>query len=130
MEERVTFYTNLNRKQISEQYRKADVYVVPSTGEPASITVIEAMAFSVPAISGSDNGTASYIDYGKTGYVFEDNDKKDLIEKLNKIICDRDNLVKMGAAGYEHVKAHFQFRNYYDRIEEILENMRNDQISQ
>lgn len=130
LEERVTFYTNLNRKQISEQYRKADVYVVPSTGEPASITVIEAMAFSVPAISGSDNGTASYIDYGKTGYVFEDNDKKDLIEKLNKIICDRDNLVKMGAAGYEHVKAHFQFRNYYDRIEEILENMRNDQISQ
>lgn len=130
LEERVTFYTNLNRKQISEQYRKADVYVVPSTGEPASITVIEAMAFSVPAISGSDNGTASYIDYGKTGYVFEDNDKKDLIEKLNKIICDRDNLVKMGAAGYEHVKAHFQFRNYYDRIEEILENMRNDQMSQ
>lgn len=130
LEERVTFYTNLNRKQISEQYRKADVYVVPSTGEPASITVIEAMAFSVPAISGSDNGTASYIDYGKTGYVFEDNDKKDLIEKLNKIICDRDNLVKMGAAGYEHVKAHFQFRNYYDRIEEIMENMRNDQTSQ
>lgn len=130
LEERVTFYTNLNRKQISEQYRKADVYVVPSTGEPASITVIEAMAFSVPAISGSDNGTASYIDYGKTGYVFEDNDKKDLIEKLNKIICDRDNLVKMGAAGYEHVKAHFQFRNYYDRIEGIMENMRNDQTSQ
>lgn len=130
LEERVTFYTNLNRKQISEQYKKADVYVVPSTGEPASITVIEAMAFSVPAISGSDNGTASYIDYGKTGYVFEDNDKKDLIEKLNKIICDRDNLVKMGAAGYEHVKAHFQFRNYYDRIEEIMENMRNDQTSQ
>lgn len=127
LNERVTFYTNLNRKQISEQYRKADVYVVPSTGEPASITVIEAMAFSVPAISGSDNGTASYIDYGKTGYVFEDNNKQDLINKLEKIICDRDNLVKMGAAGYEHVKAHFQFGNYYDRIEEILENMKNDQ---
>lgn len=127
LNERVTFYTNLNRKQISEQYRKADVYVVPSTGEPASITVIEAMAFSVPAISGSDNGTASYIDYGKTGYVFEDNNKQDLINKLEKIICDRDNLVKMGAAGYEHVKAYFQFGNYYDRIEEILENMKNDQ---
>lgn len=129
LEENVTFFTNLNRKQISEQYRKADVYVVPSTGEPASITVIEAMSFSVPAISGSDNGTASYIDYGKTGYVFEDNDKKDLIEKLEKIICDRENLVKMGAAGYEHVKAHFQFRNYYDRIEEIMRHMKKDQIS-
>lgn len=126
LEDKVTFYRNLNRKQISEQYRKADVYVVPSTGEPASITVIEAMAFSVPAISGTDNGTASYIDYGKTGYVFEDNDKEDLTDKLEKIICDRENLVKMGAAGYTHVKEHFQFRNYYGCIEEILKKMDED----
>ena len=123
LEDKVTFYRNLNRKEISEQYSKADVYVVPSTGEPASITVIEAMAFSVPAISGTDNGTASYIDYGKTGYVFEDNDKEDLKDKLEKIICDRENLMKMGAAGYDHVREHFQFRNYYGRIEEILKKM-------
>ncbi|MDE6846694.1 MAG: glycosyltransferase family 4 protein [Lachnospiraceae bacterium] len=130
LEDKVTFYRNLNRQEIAEQYRKADVYVVPSTGEPASITVIEAMAFSVPAISGTDNGTASYIDYGKTGYVFEDNDKEDLTDKLEKIICDRENLVQMGAAGYDHVKEHFQFRNYYGCIEEILKKMDEDQKNQ
>lgn len=123
LEDRVTFYTNLNRQEIVREYRKADVYVVPSTGEPASITVIEAMAFSVPAISGSDNGTASYIDYGKTGYVFEDNNKADLINKLEKIICSRETLVKMGAAGYQHVKDNFQFKNYYGQIEKILQRM-------
>ncbi|MCM1122059.1 MAG: glycosyltransferase family 4 protein [Ruminococcus flavefaciens] len=130
LEEKVTFYRNLNRKEIAKQYRKADVYVIPSTGEPASITVIEAMAFSVPAISGSDNGTASYIDYGRTGYVFEDNDQKDLQDKLEKIICDRENLVKMGAAGYDHVKRHFQFQNYYDCIEEIRKKMDGNKQSQ
>ncbi len=123
LEERVTFLKNLNRTEIAEEYRKADVYVVPSTGEPASITVIEAMAYSVPAISGTDNGTASYIDYGKTGYVFEDNDKEDLKDKLEKIICDRENLVRMGAAGYRHVKENFQFRNYFAQIETILRKM-------
>lgn len=126
LEERVTFYKNLNRQDISKEYQKADVYVVPSTGEPASITVIEAMAFSVPAISGSDNGTASYIDYGKTGYVFRDNDKEDLKDKLEKIVCDRENLVKMGAAGYRHVQENFQFRNYYAQIEAILKRMKED----
>lgn len=130
LEDKVTFYRNLNRQEISKLYREADVYVVPSTGEPASITVIEAMAFSVPAISGTDNGTASYIDYGKTGYVFEDNDKEDLTDKLEKIICDRDNLVKMGAAGYDHVKEHFQFQNYYGCIEEILKKIDEDRKSQ
>ncbi|MCM1174340.1 MAG: glycosyltransferase family 4 protein [Blautia sp.] len=124
LEDRVTFLSNLKRTEIAEEYKKADVYVVPSTGEPASITVIEAMAYSVPAVSGSDNGTASYIDYGKTGYVFEDNDKEDLKDKLEKIICDRENLVKMGAAGYRHVKENFQFRNYYGQVETILREMK------
>lgn len=127
LEDRLTFLVNLNREAVAQEYKKADVYVVPSTGEPASITVIEAMAHSVPAISGSDNGTASYIDYGKTGYVFEDNNKADLKDKLEKIICDRENLVKMGAAGYQHVKDNFQFRNYYGQIEEILKRQRNEE---
>lgn len=126
LEDRVTFLVNLNRQQVSEEYKKADLYVVPSTGEPASITVIEAMAHSIPAISGTDNGTASYIDYGKTGYVFEDNNKEDLKDKLEKIICDKDNLKKMGAAGYQHVKDNFQFKNYFERIEEIQERRRKE----
>lgn len=119
LEDRLTFLVNLNREEIAKEYAKADIYVVPSTGEPASITVIEAMAYSVPAISGSDNGTASYIDYGNTGYVFEDNNKEDLKDKLEKIISDRENLVKMGAAGYKHVEDNFQFRNYFEQIETI-----------
>lgn len=121
LEDKVTFLVNLNREEVYEQYRKADVYVVPSTGEPASITVIEAMAFSVPAISGSDNGTASYIDYGKTGYVFEDNNKKDLKDKLEQIVCSKDNIIKMGAEGYIHVKNNFRFENYYSQILKVLE---------
>ena len=129
MEDKVTFLENLNRQALAEEYKKTDVYVVPSTQEPASITVIEAMAFSIPAISGSDNGTASYIDFGKTGYVFEDNNKEDLKNKLEKIICDRENLVKMGAAGYQHVKDNFQFRNYYEQIETILQKMKEDKVN-
>lgn len=121
LEDKVTFLVNLNREEVYEQYKKADVYVVPSTGEPASITVIEAMAFSVPAISGSDNGTAGYIDYGKNGYVFEDNNKKDLKDKLEQIVCSRDNIIKMGASGYRHVQENFQFQNYYSQIQRILE---------
>lgn len=126
LEDKVTFYCNISREQIFEIYKNSDVYVIPSTGEPASITVIEAMAFSIPAISGTDNGTASYIDVGKNGYVFEDNRKEDLKEKLERIICDRDNLVKMGADGYQHVKDCFQFANYYEQIEKIRNLQKNE----
>lgn len=124
LEDRVTFLSNLKKEDVAKEYRKADVYVLPSTGEPAAVTPLEAMACSLPAVSGSGNGTAGYIEYGKTGYVFEDNNKEDLKDKLEKIICDKENLVKMGAAAYRHVNENFQFSNYYGQIERILHEMK------
>lgn len=120
MEEQVTFYSNLNKTRVMEEYAKADLYVIPSTGEPASITVIEGMAFSIPVISGSDNGSANYIVEGKTGYVFEDCDQRDLEEKIELIIRDKKKLMEMGKAAYSHVKDNFQFDRYYGVVEEIM----------
>ncbi|NLL77138.1 MAG: glycosyltransferase family 4 protein [Clostridiales bacterium] len=123
LQDKVTLLKNLGKEQVFAQYEQADVYVVPSTAEPASITVIEAMAFSIPSISGSDNGTASYIDEGVNGYVFKDNDKEDLKKKLEMIVCDKDNIPLMGKKGYESVLANFQFKNYYDVVEEIKKKL-------
>lgn len=121
LEDVVTFYCNLNKTRVMEEYEKADLYVIPSTGEPASITVIEAMAFSIPAISGSDNGSANYIVPDVTGYVFEDGDQQDLEEKIEAVISDREKLVRMGKAAYQHVKEDFQFDRYFNVVKEILE---------
>ncbi len=123
LQNNVTLLQNLNKEQVFAQYEQADVYVIPSTQEAATITVIEAMAFSIPAICGSDNGTASYIDEGNNGYVFEDNDKEDYKKKLEMIVCDRGNIPKMGRAGYQTVLNNHQFRNYYDVVEEIMGKM-------
>lgn len=126
MENQVSFYTNLNKKRVMEEYANADLYVIPSTGEPASITVIEGMAFSIPVISGSDNGSANYIENGKTGYVFEDCDQRDLEEKIELIIQDKDHMMEMGKAAYEHVKKNFQFDRYYGVVEEILREQKKE----
>lgn len=120
---KVTFCVNLDRKAIYEEYRKADLFILPSTGEPAAVSLLEAMAFSLPVISGSDNGTASYIKEGITGYVFENNNKKDLQDKMKKIICCRDTIQNMGAASYHHLQEHFQFTNYYSQIAVVLRAM-------
>ncbi|MCI8847154.1 MAG: glycosyltransferase family 4 protein [Lachnospiraceae bacterium] len=120
LEEHITLLQNLNKEQVFAQYEQADLYVLPGTHEAASVTMIEAMAFSVPAISGTDNGTASYIEEGINGYVFEDCSLEDLKKKLELAVCDKENIPRMGKAGYEHVLAHFQFANYYSVVEEIL----------
>lgn len=123
LEKAVTLLTNLDRSAVVKEYKGADVFVLPSTDEPAAVSHLEAMAFSIPAISGSNNGTANYIKNGITGYIFEDNNKEDLKEKMEKIIFDRDNLMKMGASAYQHVKNNYQFENYYAQIEKILQKL-------
>lgn len=124
MEGQVTFYSNLNKTRVMEEYAKADLYVIPSTGEPASITVIEGMSHSIPVISGSDNGSANYIVEGETGYVFEDCSQQDLEDKMELIIRDRDRLIEMGKAAYVHVEKNFQFERYFGVVEEIMKQQK------
>ncbi|MCM1242586.1 MAG: glycosyltransferase family 1 protein [Roseburia sp.] len=126
LESAVTLLTNLDKAAVEKQYRRADLFVLPSTGEPAAVSHLEAMAFSLPAISGSNNGTAGYIKDGITGYVFKDNDKEDLKEKIKKIIEDKEVLVRMGAAAYQHVKEDFQFETYYEQVEKILKRYKEE----
>lgn len=121
LETAVTFKKNLNKEQMAQEYRDADLFVLPSTGEPGAVTMLEAMAYSVPAVCGDDNGTASYIEEGKTGYIFRDNDEADLIEKMEWIISDKENIPIMGKNAYRHVAEHFQFDSYFHCIEEIME---------
>ncbi|MCH5250257.1 MAG: glycosyltransferase family 4 protein [Lachnospiraceae bacterium] len=121
LENLVTLHVNLRRENVFELYGTSDVFVLPSTDEPAAVSHLEAMAFALPAVCSTGNGTASYIVNGETGYIFKDNDKDDLEDKLQRLICSRDNIVKMGAASYMHVKNNFQFDNYYSQILKILE---------
>ncbi len=121
LDDYVTLQCNLNKSQINAEYKKSDLFVGPSSGEPALISHLEAMSFSVPAIGGSDNGTASYIKQGETGYVFRDRSLEDLVEKMEQIISDREVLKTMGRNAYEHAAEAFQFEQYYHSICQILE---------
>lgn len=123
---RVTLLKNLNRTQMFEEYKKADICAVPSTGEPGAVTLLEAMAYSVPVIGGSNNGTASYIVQGKTGYVFKDNDASDLQDKLETIVADRELLISMGKEAYNHVLENFQFDSYFETINRVLSQIEED----
>ena len=126
LNDKITLKSNLKKADMMEEYKNADLFVLPSTGEPGSVTNLEGMAFSIPVICGEDNGTACYIRQGKTGYVFRDNDEDDLVEKIDSIVACPDTLKKMGRNAYQHVKKHFQFDSYYRSVERIMELQRRE----
>ena len=119
----VELKVNLKRDEIFEIYRTTDLFVLASTGEPAAVSHLEAMSFSIPVIAGEDNGTACYVEEGINGYICRDNDKEDLRKKMEAVISDRERLKAMGAESYRLVQERHQFDSYYEKIMEILARM-------
>ena len=73
---------------MSKLYAEHDILILPSKNEAASVSIIEAMANSVLIISTNQNGTASYIEDGVTGLIFESGNAYDLASKIEYITSD------------------------------------------
>lgn len=121
LEDLVTVKTNVPRSQMEAAYLAADVYVIPSTREMASVSQLEAMSYSLPVICSDKNGTACYVEDGVTGYLFRDCDQADLEQKLLTMVSDRDGIKRMGEAGYRAVVEKYNFNRYYETIMEMRE---------
>lgn len=120
LEDLVTVRTNVPRSRMEEEYLAADVYVIPSTREMASVSQLEAMSYALPVICSDTNGTACYVEDGVTGYQFRDCDGNDLREKLDMLLSDRERIRKMGAAGYQAIVEKYNFERYFDAVMEIF----------
>lgn len=120
----VSLLKNLNMDQMYDEYRKADLFVLPSTRERASVSQLEAMSCSLPVICSDTNGTASYVQDGINGYLFHDNDADDLKNKIEMMMADRTQMCNMGKNSYMRVCNEYQFERYYIEINNMIENMR------
>jgi len=120
LENQIFLLKNLNQEEIYQKYAEADLFVLPSTRERASVSQLEAMSCSVPVICSDTNGTACYVKNGVNGYLFRDMDEKDLKEKIEWMISDKEKLRQMGANSYKEVIENYQFVNYYKGIKGIV----------
>lgn len=120
MGDMVELFQNLNREQMAEHYKKTDVFIIPSTNEPASISQLEAMAYSVPVICSDKNGTACYVEEGKNGYLFQDNNLQSLKERILRLLENPEEVKSMGKESYRLIMEKYQFEQYYEKIQKIV----------
>lgn len=123
MEDIVTVKTNVPRSGMEAAYLAADLYVIPSTREMASVSQLEAMSYSLPVICSDTNGTACYVEDGITGYQFRDCDQADLQCNLDAMLSDRERMKAMGAAGYQAVVEKYNFERYYETIMQMRDKL-------
>lgn len=86
----------VDRIGINRILQRADMVICPSREDPMPTVAAEAMMHGVPCLVSDTAGTASYIDRGENGDVFESRNATELSEKLKWYINHQDTLKKMG----------------------------------
>jgi len=97
IEENIIFTGKVPWNDIPIYYNIADIFVTASNTETQGLTVIEAMAASVPVVALDDESFRNTVIDGLTGYLFKN--KKEYINRMIELIGDKEKRLSMGNQG-------------------------------
>lgn len=83
---KVFFLDNVPFAQMVALYRTHDVFILPASHEPASVSLLEALGQGVPAVCSDSCGTRTYIRDGLGGFVFSADDTESLRTVLEQFL--------------------------------------------
>ena len=94
-------------EQMPQAYAQADVFCLPSWWEAMPLSVLEAMASSLPVVATDVGDVAREVEDGVTGFVVPARSPDQLAAALQKLLVDPDRRAGMGAAGRARVEEHY-----------------------
>ncbi|MGL5258470.1 MAG: glycosyltransferase family 4 protein [Lachnospiraceae bacterium] len=120
LEDCITCYKNCKPNEMKQFYASHELFVLPSTREFASISNLEAMAYSMAILISDTNGTSCYVESDKNGLLFKDEDSNDFYNQLKHLISNRNLIRSMGESSYELILKKYSFENYKLAMESLL----------
>lgn len=111
-----------HKENIIPYLEKCKVFVLPSyLREGIPRTLLEALAVGRPVITTNVRGCKETIKVGKNGILVKPRDVKDLVEKMEYMIENKDELEAMGQASYEYAKERFDINIINQKMLELME---------
>ena len=115
----VTFSGWMSQRDCALRLQQADVFLLPSLFECGGAVVLEAMAMSLPVISTAWGGPLDYLD-NSCGVLVQPSSRDALIvgfaDNMKKLALSSDLRQRLGEAGLQRVRQHFDWNSKIDRI--------------
>ena len=102
----------INSEELIEKYSSANLFILPSKSEGLGRVVIEAQATACPVLVSSGTGIVDLIIESETGYIFDNNNREDLKEKIQNIIENYDVAIQTGLNSRDFVKNNQSTENF------------------
>jgi glycosyltransferase involved in cell wall biosynthesis len=97
--------------------------VTTSILEPFGMTVIEAMACQCPVVASRVGGFQENIEDGKNGFLFEVNETKDAVTKIETLIDDNSERVRFVKNGLSTVNEIYSSEKVVNKYLEVLRGL-------
>jgi len=114
----------LGRLQYPEKVREflssVDVYALVSGQDSAPLTLKEAQLLKKPVVASNVGGIPEMMIDGKTGFLVDEGDHQGWIEKISKILNDKDLTENMGKNGKKFVQDTFNWETGAKKFLELL----------
>ncbi|WP_405216884.1 glycogen synthase [Agrococcus sp. Ld7] len=128
---------SLPREDLCALLTHATTFVCPSVYEPLGIVNLEAMACGAPVVGSGTGGIPEVIDDGVTGFVVPidqvqdgtgtptdpERYEADLAEALSRMVADPEAAKRMGEAGRERARTHFNWEQIAEQTLEVYETV-------
>ncbi|MEM3714300.1 MAG: glycosyltransferase family 4 protein, partial [Nitrososphaeria archaeon] len=100
--------------------KKAWILVQPSIAEGFGLVLVEANACKTPVIAVDSGGPREVIREGRTGFLIQPNNIKQLAEKIIEILGDKNRVLKMGEEGRKVVEENYTWEKVAEKVEKII----------
>ena len=102
---------NLKNNKIYNYYIKHHLFLLPAANEPASISLLEAIGYSMPVICSDTCGTRFYVNK-KFGKIFKTNKIQSLTNTIEFFLKNKKNYEKFSQNSFVHATKHLSEKNY------------------
>lgn len=110
----------LDKVQTGEIYRlvadRHGVFAQPAFMETFGLTVIEAMACSVPVVVTCFGGPAEIVEHGRSGEVVNPNDHERMADALHGVLTNRERWNSYSEEGIERVRTAFLWSSHAAKV--------------
>ena len=115
----VEFVGHVPHGDTVECYQSASVYCLPSVGEPAANTLLEAMACGLPIVATAAGGMPEIVDDGKGAILVAPRDAQGLSDALCALLTNPSLSKSMGTHNRRTSEERHDIVHLVDRIERI-----------
>ncbi|MDA0244747.1 MAG: glycosyltransferase family 4 protein [Chloroflexi bacterium] len=103
--------------QVSEYYRKASIFCLPTKLEPFGIAFVEALAHKLPIVGTNIGAIPDFVQDGTNGYLVEPYNVPQLVEALDKLLGDVDRCRGFGEEGNRQAMRRYNWEAVIERME-------------